>query len=189
MFTACKRSLGQGNMFYTCLSFCSGGFAQLPWMQTPSPWMQTPSPWMQTPSPWMQTPPQCRSPPPPDADPFSYGQQAGGTHPTGMHTCLTFIFPIVFVGRVVAPGEDPPRGCPPGTSRFHDMCVRFGGPVGLGVNGGVITNAVTGSGEINVEINVEQTINYTSVTLVSCFSLFVPFQFLMDWKGHLGSIL
>ena len=69
------------------------------------------------------------------------------------------------------------------------MCVRFGGPCGLGVNGGVITNAVTGSGEINVEINVEQTITYTSVTQASCISLFVPFQFLRDWKGHLGWIL
>ena len=62
------------------------------------------------------------------------------------------------------------------------MCVRFGGPCGLGVNGGVITNAVTGSGEINVEIDVEQTITYTSVTQASCFSLFVPFQFLRNWR-------
>ena len=38
-----------------------------------------------------QTPPLCRAPQadtPPGKDTTGYGQQAGGTHPTGMHTFL-----------------------------------------------------------------------------------------------------
>ena len=35
--------------------------------------------------------------PPPGKDTMGYDQQAGGTHPTGMHTCFTcFIFSILF---------------------------------------------------------------------------------------------
>ena len=63
-----------------------GGSTQPPWIDPSLRWMQTTLPRMQTPSfPWMQTPPLgCRSPL--DADP-PYGQQAGGTLPTGMYTC------------------------------------------------------------------------------------------------------
>ena len=89
MFTARKRSLGQGNVFTpVCHSVhrWEGGLPNPLWMQTPrvgqTPWMQTSRvgqtpPWMQTPRVG-QTPPGCRPPP--------YSQQAGGTHPTGMHT-------------------------------------------------------------------------------------------------------
>ena len=98
---------------------------------------------------------------------------------------LLFVLLLPFVDRVVTPGADPPRGCPPGSSRFHNMCVRFGGPCGLGINGGVNTNAVTGSGEINVDIdiNIEQTITFNSVTQVSSFSVFRSYS-LSD--GHQG---
>ena len=57
------------------------------------------------PPPWMQTPPDAdpsglESPPPPmqtpsplHADPSPrYSQQTGGTHPTGMHTCINILF-------------------------------------------------------------------------------------------------
>ena len=75
-----------------------------PKCRPPSPWMQPPQPpWMQTPpeadplppgcrphSPWMQTPLEAYPlPPPPEAGPLLwYDQQAGGTHPTGMLTCM-----------------------------------------------------------------------------------------------------
>ena len=66
IFTARRRSLGQGNVFTgVCLS--TGG------LPIPPHWMQTKPPQRQT--PWMQTFPPV------------YGQQAGGTHPTGMQTC------------------------------------------------------------------------------------------------------
>ena len=62
------------------------GLGRPPWMQIP-PGLGRP-PWMQT-LPWVgQTP-----------HPTRYGQQAGSTHPTGMHTCL-FIQsskPVAFV--------------------------------------------------------------------------------------------
>ena len=68
-----------------------------PWMENPSldgnpPRMENPSPRWRTPPPWMENPllgwrtppdgdpPGWRTPPPP-------GQCAGGTHPTGMHSC------------------------------------------------------------------------------------------------------
>ena len=76
-----------------------------PWMQTPQadpspnrslldadiPWEDTPSqvdPPRQTPF-RMQTLPLGR-PSPPDAEPPGIRQQAGCTHPTGMHTCITY---------------------------------------------------------------------------------------------------
>ena len=64
---------------------------QTPLRQTPFPhgqthpaWENTPmgrhsSPWADTPSPWADPPAQCM---------LGYGQQAGGTHPTGMQSCL-----------------------------------------------------------------------------------------------------
>ena len=84
-----KRNLVQGNVFtLVCHSVHRGRwvYPTPPWIDPPLRWMQTTLPRMQTPSfPWMQTPPiGCRSPQ--DADP-PYGQQAGGTLPTGMYTC------------------------------------------------------------------------------------------------------
>ena len=66
LFTAPTRSLGQGNIFYTCLSFCSqGGLPQCMLGYPLGP---------------------CTNPPaPPGAEHAErYGQRAGGTHPTGM---------------------------------------------------------------------------------------------------------
>ena len=103
LVTARKRSFGQGNVFtLVCHSVHRGrGSAQPPRMQTPrigqTPWMQTPHGWADPPGcrpPWMQTPrvgqtplPGCR-PPRGWADTPPYSQQAGGTHPTGIHTCI-----------------------------------------------------------------------------------------------------
>ena len=55
---------------------------QTRWMQTPLGWADPPppdadSPWQ---IPWMQTPGVWQTP--------LYGQQAGGTHPAGKHTCF-----------------------------------------------------------------------------------------------------
>ena len=38
--------------------------------------------------PWAVTPPPRQVPPLPQQCMLGYGQQAGGTHPTGMHSCL-----------------------------------------------------------------------------------------------------
>ena len=53
---------------------------QIPPGQTPSLWADNPPLGRQPPPPW-QT-----SPHPPNTT--GYGQQAGGTHPTGMHSCI-----------------------------------------------------------------------------------------------------
>ena len=64
----CKRSLGQGNVFMpACQSFCSQGGWCTPPRQTPP---------RQTPLPLLGRHP-------PETVP-----EAGGTHPTGMHSCL-----------------------------------------------------------------------------------------------------
>ena len=59
-----------------------------------TPWADTHSQ-MQTP---LLRPPLCRPPSldadPPDVDPLMIRQQAGGTHPTGMHTCPPVFFKI-----------------------------------------------------------------------------------------------
>ena len=63
--------------------------ADTPWEQTPpgadTSWEQTP-PWEQTPSPGSGHPPGADTPLPPRAD--TPGHCAGGTHPTGMHSCV-----------------------------------------------------------------------------------------------------
>ena len=90
--------LRQGNVFYTCLWFCSqGGLCQgnPPWTKTlldrDPPWTETPldrdSPgqrphWTETPRkrpPWTGTP--LHRDPLPPSRPY-------GTHPTGIHSCL-----------------------------------------------------------------------------------------------------
>ena len=81
-FTTCKRSLGQGNVFFTCVPFCSQGVGGLP-----NPWRQTLL-WMQTPldaNPLgLGRPPTIGQTPldtdpwgwadPPDADPLGLGR-------------------------------------------------------------------------------------------------------------------
>ena len=77
VFTARKRSLGQGNIFSSvCQEFCSqgGGLPQCMLGYHP-PRSRHPPP-NQAP-PWTKHPPAGR-----------YGQQAGGMHPTGMQSCL-----------------------------------------------------------------------------------------------------
>ena len=102
IFTARKRSLGQGNVFtHVCQSFCSRRGASAPLHagihpQGRHPWADTPSrhPWADT--PWADPPPGRhtylgRHPPgkhPTPSDTTGYGQQAGGMHPTGMHICI-----------------------------------------------------------------------------------------------------
>ena len=80
---------------YTCLWFCSqGGSAPLhAGIHTPQDQRQPPLP------PGPGTPPGTRGRHPPGPDTPSavhagrYGQQAGGTHPTGMQSCLTKTIP------------------------------------------------------------------------------------------------
>ena len=79
-----KRSLGQGNIFCTCLSFCSRGGD---WPQCMLGYQSHPT----------SRPPRDQTPLGPDTLPRSrhagrYGQQAGVLHPTGMHSCLINLF-------------------------------------------------------------------------------------------------
>ena len=75
--TARKRCLGQGSVFIPvcdsvqggCIPACNGADT-LPARHLP--WADNPS------------------------DTTGYGQQAGGTHPTGMHTCFRFCLTINF---------------------------------------------------------------------------------------------
>ena len=67
------------------------GIQHPPWEQTPTPGADT-SPGAFTPgadTPLEETPPGA-------VHAWRHlGQQAGGTHPTGMHTCLTKSFPLI----------------------------------------------------------------------------------------------
>ena len=105
LFTARKWSLGQGNIFApVCHSVHRGGVpGQVPLWDQPPPRDQVhhPSgtrytpPVPGTPAPPDQVPPWNRYPPdqvhPPGAvHAGRYGQQAGGKHPTGIHSCSTF---------------------------------------------------------------------------------------------------
>ena len=82
--TARKRSLGQDNVFTpVCDSFCSRVCRCYDvtscYRQDPPPDGQQPTPtWTTPPPPWT-----APTPPPPTA-----GQQAGGTHPTEILSCL-----------------------------------------------------------------------------------------------------
>ena len=72
IFTAHKRSFGQGNIFTgVCLS--NGGVANTPYPDTPPG----------------QTPP--GRPPWADIPPKETTTEAGGTHPTGMHSCFCIL--------------------------------------------------------------------------------------------------
>ena len=98
-----------------CQSFCSEG--GLPRWDTPPPSReQTPprtrgrhppeqTPWEQTPPPpdqrqthhldQRQTPPYTGADPPHAVHAGRYGQQSGGTHPTGMHTCYCVVVTVL----------------------------------------------------------------------------------------------
>ena len=86
VFTARKRSLGQGNIFSSvCQEFCTwGGLSQcmLGYHIPPGADLLPPE----------QTPPGTSPPgsrhPPCAVHAGRYGQQAGGMHPTGMQSCL-----------------------------------------------------------------------------------------------------
>ena len=87
VFTPVCHSVHRGGV---CLSACwdTPPRADTPQEQTP----QSRHPWEQT-SPQEQTPPGRRhpganTPPSHVVHAGRYGQQAGGTHPTGMHTCF-----------------------------------------------------------------------------------------------------
>ena len=77
LITAHKRSLGQGNIFCTCLSFCSQGVCLIACWDTPPPRDQRQA---------------FQAPPPSTVHAGRYGQQAIGTHPTGLHSCLKVYF-------------------------------------------------------------------------------------------------
>ena len=112
-FTAHKRSLRR-LCFYTCLSFCSqaGCISQHAMGQTPPPRKTDPLPGrnQEDPPSGRPSPPGRNQEDPPlkeDRPPLqedrppgavhagSYGQQAGGTHPTGMHTCLNIFLQVL----------------------------------------------------------------------------------------------
>ena len=70
-----------------CHSVHRGGVSQHAMGQTPpSPGRQTPQEETRKTPPGRQTPPQ--EDPPEAVHARRYGQQASGTHPTGMHTCF-----------------------------------------------------------------------------------------------------
>ena len=87
------RSLGQGNVFTpVCQSFCSQGvFASGSGGCLPHP-LDTP---LETP-PWTHTHPGHTHSPQThthlDSPLVEVATEAGGTHPTGMHSCLRFLF-------------------------------------------------------------------------------------------------
>ena len=97
LVTARKRSLRR-LCFYTCLSVHRGGVPGTPPGQV-HPLGQVPLPRAGTPSLGRYTPlgryppgqvhPPGRYTPPRAVHAGRNGQQAGGTHPTGMHSCLT----------------------------------------------------------------------------------------------------
>ena len=94
MFTARKPSLGQGNAF---TPVCHSVWGVYPTSLDVDPLPLDADPPGVDPHPQIQIPSPLDADPwdadPPDADPPPrYGQQAGGTHPTGMHNCLTFDF-------------------------------------------------------------------------------------------------
>ena len=83
IITARKRSLGQGNSFYPCLSVI---LSTVGWWYTP-------------PVLWADTFPQADTSPPAEI-----ATEAGGTHPTGMHSCCTiWLVGIRFVPKATGP--------------------------------------------------------------------------------------
>ena len=93
IFTARKRSLGQGNIFSSmCQEFCSRGVClSACWDTTTPPPLETGTPLEHIPleeaTPPRAPPPEQTPPPPCAVHAGRYGQQAGGMHPTGMLSC------------------------------------------------------------------------------------------------------
>ena len=97
IFTARKRSLGQGNIFRSvCQEFCPQGRGSTSAGTPPRDQAGTPHRTRYTPltrqlhpqGPGRYTPLDQAVPPPPRAvHAGRYGQQGGGTHPTGVHSC------------------------------------------------------------------------------------------------------
>ena len=94
-----STKLRQGNVFTpVCLSFCSqgvGGVCHPPSRHPPGRHPLGRLPWADPPG---QTPP-CPvhagiHTPPPGQCMLGYSQQAGGTHPTGMHSCSYLNYPF-----------------------------------------------------------------------------------------------
>ena len=73
-----------------------------PWAGTSHPWAGTPPPFRYTPSGY--TPP-GRYTPPGTVHAGRYGQQAGSTHPTGIHSCLYCKTTNIIPGRFTAPRQ------------------------------------------------------------------------------------
>ena len=93
IFIAYKRSLGQGNIFTSmCHSFCQQGVggSWFPSMHHRSHDQGDLYPGGLHPCIQGGLHPGrgLGRPPPPPSDTIGYGQQAGGTHPTGMHSCF-----------------------------------------------------------------------------------------------------
>ena len=97
--TTCKRSLGQGNIFRSvCQEFCSHGGEYLG-RYPPDQVLPPSTRYHQPPGPG--TPSRPGTPPGPGTSLGAvhagrYGQQAGGTHPTGMHYCFLSFFYFQF---------------------------------------------------------------------------------------------
>ena len=98
-----QRSWGKVMFLHVSVILLTGGVSASvhagihhpPWKQTPTPGADT-SPGADTPgadTPGADTP--LEETPPGAVHAGRHGQQAGGTHPTGMHTCLTKIFPLI----------------------------------------------------------------------------------------------
>ena len=92
--------LGQGNILRSvCQEFCSrGGGGSAPLhagihTPTPGPEAGTPPPAPEAGTPLDQTPP------PSAVHAGRYGQQAGGTHPTGMQSCFYLSMAHTFIGQ------------------------------------------------------------------------------------------
>ena len=86
-----QRSCGQGNVFTgVCLSTGGGVCLSACWDAIPLPPDGEPPLGWRTP-PWMENhpPPWDGEPPPPGKQTPAYGLRAAGTHPTGMHSCIT----------------------------------------------------------------------------------------------------
>ena len=85
--TAHKRSLGQGNVFTPVCDSVHRGGESAPLHAGIHLAIGRPAPRQaHTHSyPWADIPSLGKPPP---SDTTEYGQQAGGTHPAGMHTCL-----------------------------------------------------------------------------------------------------
>ena len=85
-----QRSWGKVMFFTRVCKSVHGGVCPIAcWDRPPSPQQQTP--------PQKKTPPESR--PPSTVHAGRYGQQAGGTHPTGMQSCLFYCYFFLVLAR------------------------------------------------------------------------------------------